>query len=571
MKIGLWSDSVNFPNLPLMKLSAFHKQQGDSVEFIEENGHYDKVYLSKVFNLPLIKKIPQSPPRYFADQTEKGGTGYAIKVEDGKEVFRKELHKDLPRDIETMYPDYDLYPQFSKAYSFLTRGCCNNCSFCIVSKKEGRCSRQVAELSDFWRGQEEIKLLDPNILAAKNRESLMESLLKSNARIDFTQGLDARFVNESIAKILQQMKIKAIHFAFDFMRNEQAIIKGLECFNRFYTRSKSNIKCYILTNFDTTHEEDWYRVRRVRECGIIPDIRIYQKGTHDRFLTDLQRWCNNIRLYRSTEFEDYVPRVDGKTCRQLYPEILKKEICIMPTKKTNEQTAIDTTGMNVWSKLLAVRNEFYAAGAKKTGKNLHAEFMYFELSDIVPVAAPIFAKYNLLLMPTFENGNAEAVVINTEKPNERINFSIPLQFIAEPGKFRMNEVQGVGAAVTYYRRYLYMIVLDLVEADSFDGENNTAEAEDTPASAPKKKPATTEQRQEIKKTLTNSDGEADDLQKSALKAALKKLKEIDPSKEEFIRKIAIKTEKFTSIKKAACEQLILTVNEMIENYGVEEE
>lgn len=245
----------------------------------------------------------------------------------------------------------------------------------------------------------------------------------------------------------------------------------------------------------------------------------------------------------------------------------------MPTKKpaTNEQTAIDTTEMNVWSKLLAVRNEFYAAGAKKTGRNLHAEFMYFELSDIVPVAAPIFAKYNLLLMPTFENGNAEAVVINTEKPDERINFSIPLQFIAEPGKFRMNEVQGVGAAVTYYRRYLYMIVLDLVEADSFDGESNTTEAEDTPAPAPKKKPATTEQRQEIKKTLTNSDGEADDLQKSALKAALKKLKEIDPSKEEFIQKIAIKTEKFTSIKKAACEQLILTVNEMIENYGVEEE
>lgn len=243
----------------------------------------------------------------------------------------------------------------------------------------------------------------------------------------------------------------------------------------------------------------------------------------------------------------------------------------MPTKKpaANEQTTIDTTEMNVWSKLLAVRNEFYAAGAKKTGRNLHAEFMYFELSDIVPIAAPIFAKYNLLLMPTFENGNAEAVVINTEKPDERINFSIPLQFIAEPAKFRMNEVQGVGAAVTYYRRYLYMIVLDLVEADSFDGESSTTETEDTPA--PKKKPATTEQRQVIKKTLTNSDGEADDLQKSALKAALKKLKEIDPSKEEFIQKIAIKTEEFTSIKKAACEQLILTVNEMIENYGVEKE
>lgn len=243
----------------------------------------------------------------------------------------------------------------------------------------------------------------------------------------------------------------------------------------------------------------------------------------------------------------------------------------MPTKKpATEQTAVETSEMNVWSKLLAVRNEFYAAGAKKTGRNLHAEFMYFELSDIVPVAAPIFAKYNLLLMPTFENGNAEAVVINTEKPDEHIEFSIPLQFIAEPGKFRMNEVQGVGAAVTYYRRYLYMIVLDLVESDSFDGESKDT-ADDTPAPAPKKKPATTEQREEIKKSLTNSDGEADDLQKNALKAALKKLKEIDPSKEEFIQKIAIKTDKFTSIKKAACEQLILTVNEMIENYMQEDD
>jgi hypothetical protein len=135
----------------------------------------------------------------------------------------------------------------------------------------------------------------------------------------------------------------------------------------------------------------------------------------------------------------------------------------------------------------------------------------------------------------------------------------------------MNEVQGVGAAVTYYRRYLYMIVLDLVEDDGFDKDSGKDEEDETPTPVPAKKPATTEERKEIKKSLTNADGEADDLQKSALKAALKKLKEIDPSKEEFIQKIAIKTEKFTKIKKSACEQLILTVNEMIENYGIEEE
>ena len=247
----------------------------------------------------------------------------------------------------------------------------------------------------------------------------------------------------------------------------------------------------------------------------------------------------------------------------------------MTVKKPAEPNApAVSTGMNVWSKLLAVRNEFYAAGAKKTGKNLHAEFMYFELADIVPLAAPIFAKYGLLLMPTFLDGNAVAVVVNTERPDEHINFSIPLQFISEPGKFRMNEVQGVGAVVTYYRRYLYMIVLDLVEADGFDGDSGKKSSDDnenTPAPAPSKKPATTEERKKIKTSLTRADGEADELQKSALKAALKKLREIDPSKEEFIQKIAIKTERFTKIKKSACEQLILTVNEMIENYGIEAE
>ena len=335
MKIGLWSDSVNFPSLPLMKISAHHKSLGDTVEFIEENGHYDKAYLSKVFNLPLIKKISQSPPTFFADEIERGGTGYAIKVENGKEVFHQELHKNLPEHIENLCPDYDLYPQFSEAYGFLTRGCCNNCSFCIVTPKEGACSRKVTDLDDFYRGQKQIKLLDPNILACRERESLLTQLINCKAQIDFTQGLDARFLTEDIVKLLLRMRIKAIHFAFDFMKNEKAIIRGFECFNRTYTRSKWNVKCYILTNYDTTHEEDWYRVCKVRENGMMPDIRIYQKGTHDQFLTDLQRWCNNPQLYKSTEFADYIPRVDGKSCQELYPNILKQKkfIAMATTKK----------------------------------------------------------------------------------------------------------------------------------------------------------------------------------------------------------------------------------------------
>ena len=237
----------------------------------------------------------------------------------------------------------------------------------------------------------------------------------------------------------------------------------------------------------------------------------------------------------------------------------------MATKKTTE-TPVDITGMTIWAKLLAVRKEFYNAGIKKSGVNDHAEFMYFELEDIVPVATPIFEKYGLIVAPTFGDGNALARVVNIEKPEEFIIFEIPLQFIAQPAKFRMNEVQAVGATVTYYRRYLYMIILDLVEKDEFDG-TSAADNKEKPVA---KKPATTEERKEIKKSLTNTDGEATELQKNALKSALKKLREIDQGQEEFVQTVAIKTDGFKKIKKSACEELILTVNKMIENYNVEE-
>lgn len=239
--------------------------------------------------------------------------------------------------------------------------------------------------------------------------------------------------------------------------------------------------------------------------------------------------------------------------------------------KNPEKTAqtVDTTQMNVWAKLLAVRSEFYAAGAKKTGKNLHAEFKYFELEDIVPVAAPIFAKYGLLLVPTFVDGNAVAKVVNIDDPEETISFNIPLQFIAEPAKFRMNEVQGVGAVVTYYRRYLYMVVLDLVESDGFDGQKPVSDdGEGAPPPAPKKttKPVTAAERETIKGELTDADGNADQLQIDGLKAALKKLMELDPEQENFVQEIAVKTESFTKITKANCEALINGVNEMISAY-----
>lgn len=164
MKIGLVDvDGHNFPNLPLMKLSAFHKKQGDTVEWampICPVG-YDRVYMSKVFTF-----TPDDNSPYEGAEIIKGGTGYGIE-------------NKLPTEIENLCPDYSLYSKFSEAYGFLTRGCPRNCPFCIVTQKEGAISKQVADLSCFAQKQKTIKLLDPNILACKDRENLLQQLIDS--------------------------------------------------------------------------------------------------------------------------------------------------------------------------------------------------------------------------------------------------------------------------------------------------------------------------------------------------------------------------------------------------------
>jgi hypothetical protein len=326
MKIGLWSDAVNFPSLPLMKLSAYHKARGDTVKLIDDfKERYDLAYCSKTFNLPAIKKIPQLTQMPLADKVVLGGTGFAIEVKDGRERFHKNKDPDLPRDIEHCYPDYRLYSELTRgtAFGFLSRGCPNRCGFCSVSGKEGTRCVHVADLSEFWRGQRIIKLMDANLLACDNAENLLASLIQTKAEVDFTQGLDARLVDENAARLLGCMKIKMIHFAFDLIRNEADIVRGLALFCKYSRLTDRSCKVYILTNYNTTHAEDWYRVRKAIELGFQPDVRIYQKGTHSRFLTDLARWANLSQLYRSCSFAEYIPRKDGRNCGELYQSILK--------------------------------------------------------------------------------------------------------------------------------------------------------------------------------------------------------------------------------------------------------
>ena len=254
--------------------------------------------------------------------------------------------------------------------------------------------------------------------------------------------------------------------------------------------------------------------------------------------------------------------------KTFYIEMAKKRINdflgVKPEKKERKKkmAAAKTAEKpkNVFAKLLEARVKFLAAGVKKSGKNMHLKFTYFELEDIVPVATPIFAELGLLPLVNFTDEAATMTVVNVDEPSEIIQFTSPMRNIE--GNAATNAVQALGASETYQRRYLYMAALDITESDTLDG---TAGA---PAPAPTPKaPPTPEQREAVKKELTNAEGNASDLQIKQLKNALTQLRSKDPSKEEWIAQVAIATQGFTKMTKTDCENILTKVSEMLEAGG----
>lgn len=305
MKVGLIDvDGHNCPNLPLMKISAWHKQQGDSVEWYRGilSDHMNRVYMSKVFSF-----TPDYEWAIDADEIIKGGSGYAIELENGREIYHKERDNDLPAEVEHMYPDYSLYPNLTKdtAYGFLTRGCPRGCSFCHVAAKEGQCSYKVANLDEFWKGQKELVLSDPNILACKDHKDLLQQLLDSKARVEFNQGLDVRLVNDGNIDLIRQMRIKYIHFAFDRYQDKSIIEPKLRMFREATGWGRHKVVVYILVNYDTELWQDIERIQLCRELDFSPFPMIYDKEHCDPTYKKLQRWCNDWIFWKCPTFEEY--------------------------------------------------------------------------------------------------------------------------------------------------------------------------------------------------------------------------------------------------------------------------
>ena len=314
-KIGLIDvDGHNFPNIPLMKISAWHKAQGDHVEWYDPmfSGHMDKVYVSKVFSFSRDFE-------YFidADEVVYGGSGYCISLVNGKEVYDKSKDTDLPPEIEHIYPDYSIYKELTgwhkrkskqTAYGFLTRGCPRGCDFCHVEAKEGRASRKVADLKEFWNGQKNIVLCDPNILACREWKDLFYQLGASKAYIDFNQGLDIRLMTEEKAEMIRKLRIKQLHFAWDRYEDKEKILPKFEMFKQITGIDHRKLGVFVLCGFKSTLEQDIERVVWLRDHGFSPFVMLYNKQDipkgHE--LRKLQRWVNNRIIFAKCKtFDEY--------------------------------------------------------------------------------------------------------------------------------------------------------------------------------------------------------------------------------------------------------------------------
>jgi hypothetical protein len=291
MKVGLVDvDGRHFPNLALMKLSAWHKRQGDIAGFADMFGSYDRLYMSKVFTFE-----PDDLMVYDTKEIVKGGTGYG------------DYETVLPDEIEHIYPDYSLY-NTDKAYGFTTRGCPNKCKFCVVPKKEGDI-RPNAEINEFWDGQKEVILLDNNILASDHGISQLEWSI-GKCKVDCNQGLDARIIanSEYLQDLLGRVSwVRYIRLACDHKSQMPAVKKSVEGIRR---KSGMMHNFFVYTLITNDYDDSLERLNFLRNMHRVdPFAQPYRDFTKTynppQWQKDMARWANMKATFRSVDWKNY--------------------------------------------------------------------------------------------------------------------------------------------------------------------------------------------------------------------------------------------------------------------------
>ena len=284
MKVGLFDIDGKIPNLALMKLSAWHKARGDTVELSAPvfAGGYDVAYASKVFTWTDAPGMP--------DYVQTGGTGY-------------DLTTTLPEEVENTCPDYSLY-KMDYSMGFLTRGCIRKCSFCFVPEKEGMI-KPAADIDDFLRHKKAV-LLDNNVLAHEHGIKQIEKIGRLGIKIDFNQGLDARLIDEGIARRLSMVKwLKPVRLACDNQGMKGAVEAAVKLLRKHGTTPKAYF-CYMLVTEDV--EEALDRAEFLRGLKVDPfampfrDINGKPANHESRLFAN---WVNKKACFKSCSWEEF--------------------------------------------------------------------------------------------------------------------------------------------------------------------------------------------------------------------------------------------------------------------------
>lgn len=296
MEIGLHdSDHTGFPNLALMKISAWHKVQGDTVEWWNPLLPYDRVYSSKVFTF-----TPECP--YLPKDAIKGGTGYGNMDE-------------LPPEIDAMFPDYSLYPHCDHAIGFLTRGCIRACPWCIVPKKEGR-ERAYRTWREIKRpDSRDIVFMDNNVLACEHGLQQIQDMIGQDVRVDFNQGLDARLITDDVARMLAGLKwIRFIRMSADTDAMLDVVLTAIDRLGKYGVKPY-RVFVYVLVQDIESAER---RVVKLREIGAEPFAQPYRdfdtNSEPSKECVDFARWVNNKAIFKSPSsrtFAEYNKGIRG--------------------------------------------------------------------------------------------------------------------------------------------------------------------------------------------------------------------------------------------------------------------